>query len=136
MGVGTVVWPMTGDQIGVAIALHGHPVQSVTRIASVGAHVLVFTTVIPSPQAPVTLTSSYVGARENDTHATHLLQRPGHPHGQLQTHVHLPSQMPGAADERRACLYDHLQLLLGALNDLDCQPTIDVADDAIDAVDQ
>jgi hypothetical protein len=127
---------MTGDRIGVAITLHGHPVQSVTRIASVNAHVLVITTAIPSPQAPVTLTSSYVGARENDTHATHLLQSPDHPHGQLETHVHLPEQMPVAADERRGCLYDHLQLLLRALTKLDCQPTIDVTDDAIDAVDQ
>ncbi|RKQ90519.1 hypothetical protein C8N24_0324 [Solirubrobacter pauli] len=127
---------MTGDQIAVAITLNGHPVPSVTRVASVNAHVLVITTTIPSPQAPVTLTSTYVGARENDTHATHLLEGPEHPHGQLETHVHLPEQMPVAADERRGCLYDHLQLLLRALNRLDCDPTIDVGDDAIDAVDQ
>jgi hypothetical protein len=127
---------MTGDQIDVAITLDGAAVQSATRIASVGAHVLVITTVIPSPRAPVTLTSSYVGMRENDTHATHLLQRPDLPHGQLETHVHLPEHLPVAADERHGCLYDHLQLLLGALNDLGCHAAIDVADGAVDDVDQ
>jgi hypothetical protein len=126
----------SGEVIDVPITLNGTRVQSVTRIASVGAHVLVITTVIPSPQAPVTLTSSYVGARETDTHVTHLLQRPDHPHGQLETHEHLPERMPVAADQRRGCLYDHLQLLLAALNERGCEPGIDVHDDALDAVDR
>ena len=126
---------MEGEPIPVTITLGGWPVESVTRIAPVSAHVLVIITAITSPDAPVTLTSSYVGARENDTHATHFLQTPEHPHGQLESHVFLPEQVPVAADQRRGCLYDHLQLLLAALNNLDAKPGIEVADGAVDAVD-
>jgi hypothetical protein len=98
--------------------------------------VLVIVTTLADAAVPVTLHSCYVGERRNDTHATHLTQLPGEPGGRLETHVHLPDHMPVGADERRGCLYDHLQLLLATLNELGHDPSIDVLDAAVDVVDQ
>lgn len=54
----------------------------------------------------------------------------------LVQHEHPAHQLPVDEDERRLCLYDHLQRLLGALGDLDLEPQIEIADQAVAIADR
>ncbi|MDA0183640.1 hypothetical protein OJ997_25250 [Solirubrobacter phytolaccae] len=109
----------SGKRVGVVISLDGWAVQSATRIASVGAHVVVVTTAIASPRAPITLTSTYVGARDIDTQVTRLLQQPAGVSFE-QREVRLVSVI---GDDRNDCLADHLDALLSTLIDLGFEPS-------------
>lgn len=119
----------------VTVSLAGSLVPSETRVVSAAAQVLVITTSLATPLAPYTLHSSYVGERDQPTAVTHLLLAPGDDPA-LSQHQHAAHLLPVADDERRLCLYDHLQLLLGALVDAGFDPGIEVADRSVAIVDQ
>lgn len=126
---------MNSSRVPIRITLDGRAMPGVTRFASVGAHVLVITTTLPDPTYPVTVTSTYVGQRRNNTHATHLVLRPHDPVGSLDTRIHPADELPVAADERRGCLYDHLHQLQEALSAGDHLVGIDVLDQAAELID-
>ncbi len=116
------------------IHIDGRKAASVTRFTPVGAHVVVLTTALVDPQAPISVTSTYVAERRTGTHATHLTLRPGF-EPELQTHMHAGGDLPVDDDERHGCLYDHLQAVLAALQSLNHVTSIDVLDDAAQLLD-
>ncbi len=111
------------------IHIDGRKAGSVTRFTPVGAYVVVLSTAVVDPQAPISVTSTYVAEQRTRTHATHLSMRPGHD-PELQTRMHPLGELPVDEDERRGCLYDHLQAVLAALQSLEHVASIDVLDDA------
>lgn len=124
-----------GDRIPITVRLAGLDAPAATRMVSASAHVLVLTTTITSPRAPYSLHSTYVGQRGEPTAATHLLLAPLI-EPELTQRRHDAHQLPVAEDERRLCLYDHLQHLLAALVRGGHEPQIDVADQSIALVDR
>jgi len=107
-------------RIAVGIELDGWPVQSTTRLEGVGAHVVVVTTAITSPRAPITLTSTYVGARGVDTHLTRLVQAPAG----VSVERHEAPSISVVDDDRSGCVADHLAALRALLIELGFQPSI------------
>lgn len=123
-------------RVPVSVSLSGRPVPSETRVVSAAAQVLVITTSLPSPEAPYTLHSVYVGDRSGPTSTTHLLLAPGGREAALSQREHPAHELPVAEDERRLCLYDHLQHLLGALVAADLEPQTEIADQAVAVADR
>lgn len=111
-----------GQRIGVVITVDGWPVESATRVASVGAHVVVVSTAIASPRAPITLTSTYIGARELETEILHLVQTPGG--ARIERRVRLTGEVPVCADDRQECVGEHLEMLRNALAEVAAQATV------------
>ena len=114
-----------------AIGLGGRPVRSTTRVISVGAYQVVFTTVLPD--RGIELHSSYMG--HDAIHAsqvTHLLLAPGERSFEARE---LPQAEVPVVWARRRCLYDHLQRLGDFLRELGhFDASIDVLDEALLAV--
>lgn len=120
----------------VSISLAAAPVPSETRVVSAAAQVLVICTTLPTPVAPYTLHSTYVGERGASTAVTHLLLAPGSREPELRQNTQPAHHLPVAEDERRLCLYDHLQRLLAALFDAGLDPRIEVAERAVALADR
>ena len=120
-------------RVPVTIRVNGRPVGSYSRFSTVGAYVLVLTTTTVSPRA-VTVTSTYVGHQTTDTHVTHLVTRPG-ADPKIDTRMHCPDEVGVDAQERRACLYDHLQQVLAALSAGGRHASIDVFEHAAEVLD-
>jgi ABC-type transporter Mla subunit MlaD len=118
----------------IGVRIDGRKVGSVTRFTPAGAYVVVLATALVDPQAPVSITSTYVGQRKTATHATHLTLRPGSD-PQIDTRMHALGTLPVDEDERHGCLYDHLQQLLTALQSLGYDTRIDVLDRAAELLD-
>src|SRR5262245_53792704 len=105
------------ERLSASVWLAGEPVQSATRVVSAAADVVVLSTTVACPAAPITLHSTYVGHRDGDTTAvTHLVLEPGTVGGELSQQRRSAQELPVGDEERRACLYDHLQELLATLN--------------------
>lgn len=113
-----------GRRIGVAITVDGVPVETVTRVAAVGAHVVVVTTAIASPRAPITLTSTYVGARELDTEVLHLVQTTQGP--RIERRLYRTDEVPVCGDDRRECAHVHLEMLRAALAEVGARATVEL----------
>lgn len=118
------------------MSLAGRPVPSETRVVSAAAQVLVVTTSLPTAEAPYTLHSVYVGERGGSTGTTHLLIAPGGREAELTQREHPVHGLPVAEDERRLCLYDHLQRLLGELEAAGLEPRIELPDQAVAIADR
>lgn len=123
-------------RVPVCISLADRPAPSETRVVSAAAQVLVITTSLPTADAPYTLHSAYVGERDGPTVASHLLLAPGARDARPTQQEHPPHHLPVADDQRRLCLYDHLQRLLGVLVDAGLEPRIEIADQAVAIADR
>lgn len=123
-------------RVPVSVSLAAAPVPNETRVVSAAAQVLVISTTLPTPVAPYTLHSTYVGERGGPTAVTHLLLAPGRREPELSQHELPAHHLPVAEDERRICLYDHLQRLLGALAEGGLDPRIELEDHAVAIVDR
>ena len=123
-----------GTRVPVTIRVRGLPVRSATEYSSVGAHVMVLTTTTDSPRASISVTSTYVAHQDTDTHATHLVMRRG-AGPQMETRLHRRGTPAVGAEDRRACLYEHLQQVLAALSAETRQASIDVFEHAAEVLD-
>lgn len=85
---------------------------------------VVVTTAIASPRAPITLTSTYVGARELETEILHLVQTPGG--ARIERRVCATSEVPIFADDRPACVGEHLEMLRNALAEVAAEATVEL----------
>lgn len=120
----TTKWPVP-----IEIHIDGRRASSVTRFTPVGPYGLVFATALVAREAPVSVTSTYVAQRRTATHATHLTLCPGQ-EPRIETRMDRLGALPVEEDERRSCLYEHLQQVLSALLSLGYQASIEVLDDA------
>ncbi len=122
-------WPVP-----IQVQIDGRKAASVTRLTPAGTYVVVLTTALVDPQAPVSVTSIYVGQHRTATHATHLTLRPGRD-PELQTRMQAIGELAVDDDEHHGCLYDHLQHLLTALKSLGHDARIDVLDGSAELLD-
>ena len=123
-----------GTRVPVTIRVNGLPVRSATEFSAVGAYVIVLSTTTASPRAAISVTSTYVAHHDTDTHATHLVMRRG-ADPQMETRLHRRGTLAGDAEDRRACLYEHLQQVLAALSAGSRQASIDVFEHAAEVLD-
>ena len=121
-------------RVPLTIRVNGLPVRSVTEFSAVGAHVIVLATTTDSPRASINVTSTYVAHQDTDTHATHLVMRRG-ADPQMETRMHRRGALAIDADERRGCLYEHLQQVLAALSAGTRRASIDVFEHAAEVLD-
>jgi hypothetical protein len=121
-------------RVPLTIRVNGLPVRSVTEYSAIGAYVIVLTTTTDSPRAAISVTSTYVAHEDTDTHATHLVMRRG-AGPQMETRLHRRGGLAIGAEERRACLYEHLQQVLSALSAGRRHASIDVFEHAAEVLD-
>lgn len=122
------------DTLPVTIRLGDRLVESETQLLS-ATYAAVLTTAVAAAEAPVTLCSTYLGQRGEPTLAAHLILSPDRPASTVQRR-HEAHELPVADDARHLCLFDHLQQLLAELERLGLDATIDVADQAVELLDQ
>lgn len=115
--------------IALEVKLDGRQVESETICLWAGPRALTVATTLPETELAFELTSTFVGQRGVPTHATHLaLGPPGHaPAMRTDDHEHL-SLDPNI--KARACVYEHVEVLLEHLTQLGYRVAIDVPDDA------
>jgi hypothetical protein len=104
-----------------------------TRIAVVGAYVVVISTALPA--IGMELHSTYTGhPRGSKTTSAHLVLRPGCP-PEVASVEHTAAALP-VMYARAACLYDHAQRLLGLLASAGSATQVEVTDAAIAALER
>jgi hypothetical protein len=114
-----------------AVTLDGRVVRSTTRVGSVSAYEVVFTTVLPD--RGIELHSSYIGHDAVErSHVTHLLL--ARDEQRIETRELAQREVP-VVWARRRCLDDHLWRLGEFLRDLGwLDASIDVVDEVLSAV--
>lgn len=117
------------ERLPASIVIAGAPVSSETLMPEAGAHVVVLSTTLASPQVPYSLHSTYVGQRGGPTAATHQSLGPRGA-AELKQRRHAALELPVDGD-RQLCLYDHLQELLAALIADGHEARIDVGDRSV-----
>ena len=123
-----------GTRVPVTIRVNGLPVRSATEFSAVGAYVIVLSTTTDSARAAISVTSTYVAHQDTDTHATHLVMRRG-AGPQMETRLHRRGTPAIDAEDRRTCLYEHLQQVLAALSAGGRPASIDVFEHAAEVLD-
>jgi len=121
--------------IALAVRLDGRPVESETVCAWAGPRALVIATTLPEVELAFELTSAFVGHEGVPTHATHLtLGPPGFaPVMRVEDHAHKSLDPTARA---RECVYEHIEVVLEHLTQLDYKVTIDVPDDAFEELER
>jgi len=79
-----------------------------------GGTVLSISTVLPERELAVELVSTYVGHRQTDTIATHLMLGPAGHLAQITSVMHRHEQLD-PVERARQCVYDHAQHLIETL---------------------
>jgi hypothetical protein len=119
--------------IALAVELDGEQVASETVCVFAGAHALTIVTTLPKRGLAFELTSSFVGHENVPTHATHLALGPADHRPEISAveYEHLrvdPVLSP------RDCAYEHVAIILERLTELGYEVSIQVPDDAFEAL--
>ena len=121
-------------EIELAVRVDGALERSETTFTRAGAYALTIATVLPGPDLPIELVSSYIGHPGIATRSLHLALGPDRHEAKTTVITH----ERGAADVvfvPRACVYDHAQRLHDLLLSLGHEATIDLSDAALRLVD-
>jgi hypothetical protein len=121
-------------EIPLVVRVDGIVERSETTWTRAGAYALSIATVLPAPELPVELVSSYVGHPELETRSVHLVLGPDRGEARIESVTHSPGEVD-VVFAPRDCAYDHAQRLLDLLRDLGHDPAIDMPDGALRAVD-
>lgn len=114
---------------GIQILTADGALEAETTHTAVGPHVLVLTTTLPT--AALTVTTTYTGAADVDTHVVDLALGP-RLHA-TTTVRRLPREELPVTHARERCLLDHLAQVRAALTELrDVDARIDVPDHALE----
>jgi hypothetical protein len=115
--------------IPLCVTLDGRQVSSETVCDWAGAYVLVIATTLPDPGLALEVYSTFVGHPEVDTYVTHLRLGPvGHePLTITAEHDH---EQLNPKTKPRECAYEHMEILVEALNSLAFEVGIVMPEDA------
>lgn len=119
------------SRLPLVLTINGRVADAATECVSVGGYVLVLSTAIAERDAPFDLHSTYVGHRDGETAVTHLELRPGVSGGTLECSRQHRAALSVGADDRSACLHDHLQRLLDVLQGAGLTATVQLDDAAV-----
>jgi hypothetical protein len=115
--------------IPLSITLDGRPVSSETVCEWSSAYVLVIATTLPDPGLAIEVYSTFVGHPGVDTCVTHLRLGPVGEDPVASTAVHGHDYL-NPKTKPRECAYEHMEILVEALNDLAYEVAIVMPEDA------
>jgi hypothetical protein len=115
--------------IDLEVRLGGELHSSETTAICAGPYVLMISTALPDHGVVFQLTSTFIGHKGVDTHATHLVLGPPGEDPAIHTEDH-PHERLDPTYDPRGCAYEHIHVLMEHLRRLGHEPAIDVPDDA------